>query len=169
MPRRFFEMPLFIGLLSVFLTAACSTPQEDRTDRTALAKEMRGRKLKRVTDAQVISMAAEEGLNAVARLQPLLIIPPSGACDSIRIKGALENEVIVEYRFVCRPEPNLPAKAREIWNAYTYNVAQNIPIGDNVQKLDNQQLLYTSPVMREGKFIGMWYIVLDKKEMIRRL
>jgi hypothetical protein len=151
----------------IFL-AACGQ-REDHTDRIALAKEMRGRKLKRVTDAQVMGLAAEEGIRAVSQLQPLLVIPASGNCDSIRINGALQSEVITEYRFVCRETPDLHPKAREVWKAYNYNVQQNIAIAENIQKLGNEQLLYTAPVHHQGKFIGMWSIILDKKEIIRRL
>ncbi|MCS7019909.1 MAG: hypothetical protein RMJ87_12605 [Cytophagales bacterium] len=163
-----FKKSLGVWLLFVCLIAC--TPQQDHTDRTALAKEMRGRKLKRVTDAQVISMAAEEGMRVVAQLKPLLVIPASGNCDSIRINGMLKNEVVAEYRFVCRPEPNMPSKVLEVWKAYTYNAQHNLTVAENIQKLDDPQLLlYTSPVVHNGKFIGMWSIVLSKKEMIRRL
>lgn len=167
MLRRLSDLNCLAWLTFALLTA-CG-PQEDHTDRVALAKEMRGRKLKRVTDAQIMSLAAEEGIKAVAQLQPLLTVPESGDCDSIRINGALQNEVVADYRFICRPMPDMHPKALEIWNAYNYNVQQNIAIGENIQKLENGQLLYTAPVMHNGKFIGMWSIVLDKKEMIRRL
>ncbi len=167
MPRLLSDACKFAWLILVFLVA-CGE-REDRTDRNALAQEMRGRKLKRVTEAQIMGLAAEEGIRAVSQLQPLLIIPASGNCDSIRINGTLTNKVVVEYRFVCRQTPDLHPKAQEIWEAYNYNVQQNIAIAENIQKLDNKQLLYTSPIHHQGKFIGMWSIVLDKKEMIRRL
>ena len=161
-------MNRFCGWLIILLVAACSVP-EDRIDRSALAKEMRGRKLKRVTDAQIIGLAAEEGAKIVSRLEPLLIIPADGNCDAIRINGLLQSEIVSEYQFICREEPDMHPKTLEVWRAYCHNVEQNIAIGENIQKLGTEQLLYTKPLVREGKLIGMWSIVLDKKEMIRRL
>lgn len=157
------------GLLGSLVGLLHCSPAEDRTDRTALAREMRARKLKRVTDSQLMAAAMEEGSKAAAQLSSILYIPPSGNCDSVRINGALKSEVITDYRFICRSETDLPPKIAAVWQAYQYNLKQNIALSENIQKLEDGNLLYTVPIVQKGNFVGMWSIILSKKEIIRRL
>ncbi len=60
-------------------------------------------------------------------------------------------------------------KELQIWEAYQNNIRQKLPIGDNLQKLDEKTYLYSVPLYIKNEYKGVWSVVLDKREIIRNM
>jgi hypothetical protein len=160
-----------IVLFSLLLVALAGCgPSEDKTNREALAKEIKGRKLKRITDAQVMEASFMEGKKIAEKLNKLIILDSVGTCESARFQGSLSASALLRYDFVCSQAQAdaLPAKAKEVWEAYK-NGGADARGSDNVQKLSPNEVLYTTPLFTNEHFVGMWLVVLDKKELIRQM
>lgn len=73
---------------------------------------------------------------------------------------------------------------QQLWEAYWYNIENDLPVNHNVQKIDDESYLYTHPEIlnpelrkklpgsesfTKGPFLGMWSIKLAKRELIRAM
>ena len=91
-------------------------------------------------------------------------------CDMAQyVTNAPKFRLVQRYSLVCQDAPALLPKEREIWQAYQYNVQNKLPIAENVQKVDNDFMLYTAPVTINEKLVGMWSVLVDKKELVKEL
>jgi hypothetical protein len=159
--------------LWVFLLAgvlgACMPERRERQQSEALQQEMRSKKLKRLTQSQIITACQKEGEHLASQLANVLDVGPGTSCDSVRLVGTVSSPVLLDYDFLCLGQAEAPAheKARLVWEAYQQSAKTNQPVSENLQKLDDNTMLYTVPVQARGKLLGMWSIVMDRREIIK--
>ena len=74
----------------------------------------------------------------------------------------------VTIAFIASQNHNLQPQEIELQllDAYQYSHSQGQSIGSNVQLIDEDAVLYTSPVIANGELKGMWSIVQSKGGII---
>jgi hypothetical protein len=156
-------------LLLAGALGACMPERRERQHGEALQQEMRSKKLKRLTQSQIIAACQKEGIHLASQLAKILDLGPGTGCDSIRLVGTVSSPVLLDYDFLClgQAEPPTHAKARLVWEAYQQSAKNNQPVSENLQKLDDNTMLYTVPVQSGGRLLGMWSIVMDRREIIK--
>jgi integral membrane protein len=160
-------------VLVLMMFAAC-TPQE-RKSREFIAEGMKDRKIKRVTDVQLLTAATDIGKQSVVKLNEMLLpkidISKSFDCSlaSYFQKDSIKFMYVKEFRLVCQASQTKYDKEKQVFEAYSYNSANDKEFTDNIQKIDGEAIIYTSAFTMNGKFIGMWTIVLDKKELVKNI
>jgi hypothetical protein len=160
------------AIFVAFFVSAC-TPQ-DRKSREFIAEGMKSRKIKRVTDVQLLGTATDFAKKAVEKLNktalPKIDISKTFDCNTkLYIPDSLKFMYVLDYRLVCQETQTGYEKEKQVFQAYTYNSQNNIELVDNLQKIDDKAIIYTSPFTINGKFIGMWTIVMDKKQLIMNI
>jgi hypothetical protein len=157
---------LSIFVLLVFLSG-CIPERNERQQSKALQREMRSKKLKRLSQSEIMAACNQEGKLLADQLATILVVDRHFACDSLTLTGMVTSPILIEYDFVCNEQKDLPEKTKLVWDAYRESANKREPLADNLQKIGNDQMLYTSPVQFEGHFLGMWAILMDKREIIK--
>ncbi len=154
----------------VFLMLSCGQADRQR-NRDDFKKEMKAKKLKRLTDGQIQVAAFEEAKNITTRLEGILISQiDSNSFDCEDFKNIqFQNETLVSFKLYCQKAQEMNEKERQIWDAYQTNINQKLPIGDNLQKLGETEFLYSAPLYIKNTYRGLWSVVLSKKEIIRNM
>ncbi len=183
---------LIIGL---FLFA-CGSSDNKPVDREALRREMKEREIKHVLPGEIIEAAYGQGDSLAQMAQQVLIrqyqknpseqkLADYFKNETSRSVDSLERAYAAKIRWVSLQD-TLPQQLsdleKQILDAYRYNVEQEMEIDHNVQRIDDESYLYTQPVMQSelqqmlaasqpspadtNQFLGMWSIVLSKKEII---
>jgi hypothetical protein len=163
----------FVLLLALFTTTACS-PEQDPRRRKFITDELKNRKIKRVTDSQLLGAANSFGKTAVEKLQNELLNnyeagKPFDCKATSYIKAKIDLQYVLTYRIVCEATQTTFDKEKQLWQAYQYNAQQELELTDNLQKIDNEAIIYTSPITLNGQLVGMWTVVLNKKEIVKNL
>jgi membrane-associated HD superfamily phosphohydrolase len=182
------NMKYWISILAGLLLMACN----ERIDTKAYKEELKTRQIKRVSSEQVTALSDIWGKNIVRILNQRM--GSNTAADSLAKRYVAQIRLLSVGQLA---GTTLDATQRQILEAYQYNAQNNIPQTDNVQKLNGgEQMLFTSPVIwneqlaklspsqktdlakryaldslsyrKVGDWIGIWSIVFDKKELIRR-
>ncbi|GAB2765633.1 hypothetical protein GCM10027275_03810 [Rhabdobacter roseus] len=178
-------------LLLVFLLG-CNV--ENRVGNSKeLVQEMKDSQIKRITNAQLISLIDEWGKQIVKVSQKALgeavSKQPGNASrlcqnlDQVPLIGALEQEYGVDISLLGLADvsnPALEAKERELLEAYAYNAGSTLPASDNIQKLNDTLYVYNaslpldSPIATEcfGEQkvpFAVWRVLFDKKEVVRKI
>ncbi len=156
----------FIAIL--FL--ACGQIDTQRQSDT-LKKEMKAKKLKRLTDGQIQTAAFEEGKSIALRLEGILLnLADTNSFDCEEAKNIqFQNEVLVSFKLFCQPSSDMNEKEKQIWEAYQNSLSQKLPLSDNLQKLGETAFLYSAPLYIKNQYQGLWSIVLSKKEIVRKM
>jgi hypothetical protein len=164
------KMNVVYGIFIMLLCLACGQIDTQRQSDT-LKKEMKAKKLKRLTEGQIQTAAFEEGKSIVLRLEGILLsIADTNNFDCEEFKNIqFQNEVLVSFRLFCQQSPEMNEKERQIWEAYQNNLNQKLPIGDNLQKLGETAFLYSCPLYIKNQYQGLWSIILNKKEIVRKM
>lgn len=145
-------------LFIVFLTG-CDTSQ--KVDRSAIKEEMANREIKKVTEAEIISETLKEGQEIIKNAENLLKEKSREKLADIRRTHSIDSNLIewvhhldtleeahdAEINFL-NFTSNLesPSVEQEILEAYNYDLEQGNTLNNNVQKLKDGYLLYTSPL-----------------------
>jgi hypothetical protein len=149
-----------------------SCGQADRQrNRDDFKKEMKAKKLKRLTDGQIQTAAFEEAKNITARLEGILMSQTdtnSFDCEEVK-RIQFQNEVLVSFKLYCQKAEEMNEKEKQIWEAYQTNINKKLPIGDNLQKLGETEFLYSAPLYVKSNYKGLWSVVLSKKEIVRNM
>jgi hypothetical protein len=163
----------FVLLFALLIVTACS-PEQDPRRRKFISDELKNRKIKRVTDSQLLGAANGFGKTAVDKLQTELLNnyeagKPFDCQANSYIKAKLNLQYVLTYRIVCQAQQALFEKEKQLWQAYEYNTQKELELTDNLQKIDGEAIIYTSPITLNGQLVGMWTVVLDKKEIVKNL
>ncbi len=158
------HISLFVLLV---LVGGCMPERNERQQSTALQREMRSKKLKRLSQSAIMAACNQEGKLLANQLATILVVDRYFSCDSLNLTGMITSPVLIEYDFVCDDQKDLPAKTKLVWEAYRESANKREPLSDNLQKIGSDQMLYTSPVQFEGRLLGMWAILMDKREIIK--
>ena len=156
-------------MLVCLLILGC-TPQ-DRKSREFIAEGMKSRKIKRVTEVQLLETATIFGKETVDKLTKSVLpkIDASKPFDcqvGLYVPTTTKFMYVLTYRLVCQETQTSYAKEKQVLQAYMYDSQQDKELTDNIQKIDDEAIIYTSPFTINGKFMGMWTIVLDKKALV---
>lgn len=187
------QLVLIILLLAV--TTACdNSSSQQEIDRQAVMEEMEQREVRRILPADLVEAAYLKGREISSKADAVVWDNYSLADDTlfdasqaIKIQAyqtidSLEeaNEVEVNYVNLRTDTSTLVSKELQLWEAYLYNVENDLPLNDNVQRLGDDRYLYTKPIFLEEKvnhttsdnskfFAGMWSIVISKKTLIQSM
>lgn len=188
------------NLLSALLfatTVACGGMDSgnQQIDREAIKEEMEQREVRRILPAEIVEAAYERGALlsdqaldlCVETYQPSkqearALVSPKAliAIDSL----AQSENVSIRWVDKTSDLSQLVEKERQLWEAYLYNVENNLPLNDNVQKLGDEAFVYTKPLvldsalmqelpgnesLEEPSFLGMWSIQMSKKTLIQSI
>jgi len=158
------------------VATSCKVETDSNMDVEKVKQEIKDRKIRKITDAELLVEASDRGKTVVALFleqQPL----SQNACgtDNWLPKEAEEGELgellerVVVY---CKAAPGFGQKERQIWEAYQYNTENGLELQPNIQKLaDGEQLLYTHPFSYQntagGNSLGVLAVYFSKKDVIR--
>lgn len=193
MMKHFF----LIILLYIFL-AGCDNPQQ--VNRQAVLKEMEQREIKRVLPGEVIKAAFVQGDTIARAAQKLLIRQYRSASSSLSFQEFLQESADAALDSLAKQYDArirwIPAKdtinqqisdlEQQILQAYLYNAEKKLEVEHNVQRINNEKLLYTQPLVFQdsliketgvsqqmptdsSRFLGIWSITLSQKNVIRNL
>lgn len=178
----------YLTVLVALLLVGCN----ERIDTKAYKEELKTRQIKRVTSEQVTALSDIWGKNLVRILNQRMA--EASVADSLSKRYAATITLLSPKQLRNRA---LDPTQRQVLEAYQYNAENGIAQTDNVQKLKGgEQMLFTSPVIwndqwaklsqsqkaslaskyqldsldyrKNGDWIGVWSIVLQKKELISR-
>jgi hypothetical protein len=168
---------------------------EQQIDREAIKEEMEQREIKRILPAEIVEEAYRRGeiLSQQASDLSLQVYQP----DEQNIRELIGPEAMIKIDSLSRAEgatiswvdltsdtAQLEEKERQLWEAYLYNVENELPLNDNVQRLGDEEYLYTRPLVLDAElmkkipgsespegsnFLGMWSIRLTKKELVQSM
>lgn len=147
-------------LLFIVFLAGCDSSQ--KVDRSAIKEEMANREIKKVTEAEIVSQTLIEGQEIIRNSENLLkeksreklaYIDRTHSIDSNLIEwvhslDTLEVAHDSEINFLDFTSNNESSSVeQEILEAYKYDLEQGNTLNENVQKLKESYLLYTSPLI----------------------
>ncbi|MEK6477810.1 hypothetical protein WJR50_09760 [Catalinimonas sp. 4WD22] len=179
----------------------CDGTSTKQLDPEAINKEMEQREIKRILPAEIVEGAYEQGKDIASQAQELAIkLYQSEAGATEGFNSFITERTLVQIDSLAKARNAeihwVPADADEIqiqlseleqqlWDAYWYNVENDLAVNDNVQKINEDTYLYTKPMMltpelrkklpgrgdtpQNTDFLGMWSIQLSKKEIIQAL
>ncbi|WP_234736452.1 hypothetical protein [Tellurirhabdus bombi] len=158
-----------------------------------LAQEMNNRKIKRITSAQLTSTVDEWG-KAVVKSAEKIVADELAKAEPKRAKELcnpeklaaiqkLEKQFGVQINLLRASDAKnvaLPAKERELVDAYLYNAKQKLSQSDNIQPIGDTLLIYNAAVPTENIIcktcsdeasqpFAIWRVVFSKSEVIRRV
>lgn len=166
---RVYRLKVLIFFIS-FLVLSCGQADMQRKSEE-FRKEMKSKNLKRLTLGQIQTAAYEEAKSIAVRLEGILlsqIDTNNFSCEDAK-NIQFQNESLISFKLYCQKSSEMPEKEQQIWDAYQSNIKQNLPIGDNLQKLGEKEFLYSAPLFIKNQYKGVWSIVLSKKEIIRKM
>lgn len=152
---------LLLPLATFFCFFACT---DQKIDTTLARKEMEAREIKVVSEAQIMRETMRLGKELIRSFE----VQALNATEDIRYKVDYGSDTLWEKTFYLFEQTyDLEGKRFEVFDAYKYNWEEGLPSEPNVQKLaGGTQLLFTAPMMNEGKTIGMWAITFPRKEVV---
>lgn len=153
----------FLCLLILLFTGSCGEKNNNRNN-PAFLEELANRELKKVSDADIMTAAYEQGRIVAKISQDVLLAALQEKTQNEGISNALAfcnnnaypladsigSETRVEIKrvsFKTRNQLNKPDSLESmLLDSYSYNVENNLDLDDNVQKIDDDYLLYTKPI-----------------------
>ncbi|MGF1635890.1 MAG: DUF3365 domain-containing protein [Cyclobacteriaceae bacterium] len=159
---------VFSGFYLVVLSIvffSCGAGTEKRVDRTQYEIERKDREPKKIQEAEILEQALEIGTEIATRSQFALstqlkkAIEAGGIAHAISfcnveaissITDSLEqayNAKIKRTSLQVRNKSNEPdSMESDILAAYAYNLAEGLELNDNVQRINNETILYTKVI-----------------------
>lgn len=179
------------GFVLIWALASCNP--ENRIQQTPeLKQEMMDKKIKRITNEDInltvdswgkqISDVARQELTTRLNDGPADV---AGLCNlsALPKTQALAKRYAIEINLLSGADvqnPKLPAKEREVLDAYLYNAENKLAQQPNIQKVNDTLLVYNTAVPTDNVIcrscfgdqkqpLAVWRLVFHKREVIRRL
>ncbi len=151
-------------LLASLIICSCDSGQE-RWQSKELKKEIASRKLKRVSEADILGLASELGNMIATEAQKRLgsqlkkSLQNGGPVEAIRfcnvnaypLLDSFRNSYNVEIRRVSlrirNPNDTPSEMEAQILDAYQYNIENDIPLDDNLQKIGDTAILFSRAIV----------------------
>lgn len=179
------------GFLLIWVLAACNP--ENRIQQTPeLKQEIMDKKIKRITSEDInvtvdswgkqISAVAQQELITRLNAKPA---DQTGLCTlrDLPKTQALAKRYAIEINLLSGADvqnPKLPAKEREVLDAYLYNAENKLAQQPNIQKVNDTLYVYNTAVPsdnvicqtcfgNEKQPLAVWRLVFHKREVVRRL
>lgn len=168
----------FLGLNIIWLSGC--QDGNDTIDTTALREEMNNRKIKKISEVDILEASLNKGKKVIdsLNLEKSKNLKPA-TIDSLNQQyrmGAIQPAVDIlqqinkaEIKKIIPSDlstQTLRQPEKDIFEAYNYNISQGIKVEDNVQILD-KYVFYSSPILDSGELKGMWSIYFDKGEIVK--
>ncbi len=119
-------------LLLITIIFSC---QVKRVDTTAVKKRMQDYKVRRISDADVLTTAETWG----QAIKSDIIAKPALLCDTTFIVQEAKIQALTAPYKVA----NASAKLKNIIEAYNYSASQNQPLPENIQQINDSTVLYS--------------------------
>ncbi len=179
------------GFVLVWALAACNP--ENRIQQTPeLKQEMMDKKIKRITNEDInitvdswgkqISAVAQQEMTALLNAKSADL---TGLCTlrDLPKTQALAKRYAIEINLLSGADvqnPKLPAKEREVLDAYLYNAENKLAQQPNIQKVNDTLYVYNNAVPSDNVIcqtcfgnqkqpLAVWRLVFHKREVVRRL
>lgn len=121
--------------------------------------EMETRKLTRVTEGQLMDFAFKLGTRIFDTLDK--------DTSKVLLKSIQEKyNSSITYKYVDKLDT--ASKEYEIYEAYLYNVINNLPLEDNIQKIGESDILFTRPVINKKALKAIKSMIISKKELVKK-
>jgi len=167
MIRAFMLFFLFLFLVG------CGRLSEQQANSQKIKEGLEDHSIKRVTEDQIITEAHEQGSYLVDLLeQQSKDISFWQSPDGRKVLDST-NQAMGHYKIQLIPlrastKELLPEESSLI-EAYLYSLENDQPIHENVQNIQDDFLLFTSPINSNNEFVGIWSFHLSRKAIIRSL
>ncbi len=150
-----------ISIIGLFMFTACGGSLSEE-QRKKIREDMEQHQIVKVTDAEITEEAFNKGRIVMKKLEK--IHAGSESADSL----AKANKIKIKW--LVPGAANALEIERQLVEAYLASVI-NGGMEDNVQRMENDTLLYTKPVtekLKDGSETvkGIWSIRLSKKQLI---
>lgn len=184
-PQSFFtSLP---GWLAVLFWMFTSCNSNERVDNSGdLAREIKSAQIKRITPAELAGLLNATGKKTAAKATESLhaAIESTGECADLQAKidaATRQNGVEVELLYAKdTSNTTLFSKENDLLLAYDYQRRQEMPLSDNLQKINDTLTVYYAPLPTDsplfqkceeasGSAFAIWRVVLNQKEIIRTL
>lgn len=159
------------GALALYLVLAfsitnCGRLPEEKVK--AFKKEMGEREIRRVLESDIVTEANKIGEEIRFKIDS---ITEGNLEITEKIKG-LEETYNAKIELI-KNDTKYSEEVSQIMDAYLFSSENNKEIESNVQKLENEDLFYSSPILTDSagikKLIGVWGITIKKAEAVRSL
>ena len=163
-----------LQLLVLWLIAiGCGNPADQEAARKQLVDGLKDHKVTRVTQDQIHSAAYLEGQQIIdiitGKNQEIAAWNTPYGRQYLDSLNEARGHDGIELLSEATPSSAITENERALFEAYQYSTEQGQIPGDNVQRLQDEYLLYTFPIVEDSVFIGMWSLQLSKKTLIRNL
>lgn len=142
-------------LLIAFLLYNCAPNPDQKSQQ--FQKELESREITRITDGQLNEYIFKLG-NAI--VDTIL----KSKNDSLYIK--IESKYGCKIYFYNSNSEIKDIKTAQLWDAYQYQIENNQPLENNIQKIDEKISVFTYPISENKKFKMLIAIYLEKKSLI---
>jgi len=174
-----------------FVAWSCNLDNRIQNNK-ALADEIRGTQIKRVTATQTVTIVDDWGKRIVKQAQreldQALAKRPQAASSLCLLKGLPVVDSLARFYGVQisllgakdLKSPQLTAKEQEVLDAYLYNAENKLPQISNIQKLGDSVLIYNAPVAVQSAIckscfandptqLAVWRVKFLKNEVIKKV
>ena len=160
-----FKIPvLLLAICFFFLASGCGEKNNNRNN-PAFLEELANREIKKVSDADILKAAYTQGSTISENAQKSIFSQLQEQLQNGNIESALKfcnanahpltdsiaaetESLIKRTSFKTRNKSNSPDSLETmLLDSYLYNVENNLTLDDNVQKVDEEYLLYTKPIL----------------------
>jgi hypothetical protein len=169
-PIKFIRMKAIQYFILLICLSACGQTDTQRKS-DAFKQERKAREIRRITDGQIQTAAYEEGKSLHTRLEGVLLSQMDSTNFDCQEANNIQfqSETLVSFKLYCEKNKEMNSKEMQLWEAYQKNIQQQLPVGDNLQKLDEATFLYSVPFYIGRQYKGIWSIVMSKREIIRKI
>lgn len=158
----------FSPIILINLFSACNNKP---VDRNAFKKEMENREVMRVTPGQLNNFALKKGKLILDSLQSANLMDDDSILSNLPFKLWLESEM--NFRISTLSETNIDKKSKlfTLFDAYKYNVENNISSEDNLQKIGEDTICYSRPIFNKNtkKLDKILIVKMPKKDLIMKM
>lgn len=149
--KKLLYMVLLAGM------AACSPPSSENDNMRSVSKEMKSRKIRRVTQAQILEQAQMLGDKLAKQASDLLdknISDTLGSC--VPLSKNITDTLLPSFkfteikRFALRAHTlarATDATEQQLLDAYRYNDRNHISMSSNLQAVGDTTILYNAPIV----------------------
>ncbi len=158
----------------------CSRSGETTLNQKVL-EEMKEREAKHVLPGEIIEAAYAQGDTIASQTQQLLLREYRQSGNDIalssflqthlnRVADSLEQKYKVRIEWIAPQDTSsntLTDLQQQLLVAYLYNADHQLDVNHNIQRIDEESYLYTKPMVSDSsQFLGMWSVMLSKKEVV---
>ncbi|MGA0556063.1 hypothetical protein ACO2Q8_05390 [Larkinella sp. VNQ87] len=188
--NRLLSYTSLLVFFSVFaLVSSCAPDRNENTK--AFVQELNDRKIKRITNAQLVSTVDDWGKVLVQNSGKALtsaLTKNTGnkslcTLNDIPVIQKLEKQYAITIGLLTEKDtanPALHPKERELLAAYQYNAQNKLEQITNIQKINDTLFVYNAPVDPNDLIcktcadqatlpFAVWRVVFNKREVIRRI